>query len=56
VPVLGAEHDGGVPGGDWLGHEFWFGQNVIGNDLSGGPVTCFWGTLRGHPELCPPGS
>jgi hypothetical protein len=35
---------------------FWFRFDHIGNDLSGGPITCFWATRRGHPELCAPNS
>jgi hypothetical protein len=33
---------------------FWFRLNsTIGNELSGGPVTCFYATEVGQPEDCP---
>ena len=35
---------------------FWFRGDVIGNELAGGPVACFWSILRNRPEHCPPGS
>ena len=35
---------------------FWFRGDIIGNELAGGPVACFWSLLRGLPEHCPPGS
>jgi hypothetical protein len=35
---------------------FWFRGDTIGNELSGGPVACFWSLLRELPEHCPPGS
>lgn len=35
---------------------FWFRGDVIGNELAGGPVACFWSILRERPEHCPPGS
>ena len=34
---------------------FWF-RDIIGNELAGGPVACFWSLLRNRPEHCPPGS
>ena len=36
--------------------KFWFRGDVIGNELAGGPVACFWSLLRGLPQHCPPGS
>jgi hypothetical protein len=36
--------------------KFWFRGDVIGNELAGGPVACFWSLLRELPEHCPPGS
>ena len=35
---------------------FWFRGDVIGNELAGGPVACFWSILRDRPEHCPPGA
>jgi hypothetical protein len=37
---------------------FWFRGDVIGNELAGGPVACFWSLQRDPPlpEHCPPGS
>ncbi len=38
--------------------KFWFRGDVIGNELAGGPVACFWSLHRNPPlpEHCPPGS
>ena len=33
---------------------FWFRGDIIGNELAGGPVACFWSVLRVLPEHCPP--
>jgi hypothetical protein len=50
---------GGPKGGDVAPincDTFWFRGDVIGNELAGGPVACFWSLLRDRPEHCPPGS
>jgi hypothetical protein len=57
----GIQPGGGPKGGDVAPincDKFWFRGDIIGNELSGGPVACFWSLHHDPPlpEHCPPGS
>ena len=57
----GIQPGGGPKGGDVAPincDSFWFRGDVIGNELAGGPVACFWSLHHDPPlpEHCPPGS